>query len=106
MRSDARNALRTTHNNTTRQANMQAVDAQIDLDALIDYTIINHKTDLIYDCTTKEDRGEKDDLLTFMSGVPKSDAADICDVLAAKQAPDKNNNLKANEFNSSPCPTI
>ena len=90
--------------NTTRQANMHTVDDPIDLDALIDYTIMNHKTDMID--TSSDDPGEKDDLLAFMSGRTKSDAADIRHVLAAKQATDKNKTIKANEATSAPSPTI
>jgi hypothetical protein len=65
---------------------MHSVDNQIDLDALVDYTIINHQTDLTD--TTNEGNEVKDELLAFMSGRTKSYAADICHVLAAKQAPD------------------
>ena len=57
---------------------------QIDLDALIDYTVMNHKTEMID--TTSGDTREKDDHLAFMPGRTKSNAADICHVPAAKHA--------------------
>jgi hypothetical protein len=43
--------------NNTRQANMHNVDEQVDLDALIDYTIMNHKAEMVD--TTGNDNGEK-----------------------------------------------
>jgi hypothetical protein len=85
-------------NPNTRQVNAHHMEDLINLDDLIDYTIMSHKID---STDVGNDPKNSDDLLAFMAGT-KSDAGDICKVLAAKQASEKNKNRKAREAASVP----
>jgi hypothetical protein len=66
-------------NPNTRQVNIHHVEDPINLDALIDYTIMSHKID---STDVGNDTKNSEDLSAFMAGT-KSDASDISKVLAA-----------------------
>jgi hypothetical protein len=85
-------------NPNTRQVNARHVEDPINLDDLIDYTIMSRK---IYSTDVENDPSNSYDLLAFMTGT-KSDAGDIRKALAAKQASEENNNRKALEAASVP----
>ena len=82
------------------QVNVHHVEDLINLDDLIDFTVMSHKTEMNDPEDTKSN-DNSDDLLAFMAGT-KSDAGDIRKVLAAKRTPDKSTTRKANEANSVP----
>jgi hypothetical protein len=85
-------------NPITRQVNVHHVEDPINLNDLIDYTVMRHKID---STDVGNDPKNSDDLLAFMAGTT-SDAGDIRKVLAAKQASEKNKNRKAHEAASVP----
>jgi Reverse transcriptase (RNA-dependent DNA polymerase) len=84
--------------NAPRQANMHTFEETVNLDDLIDYTVMNHTT-----VSTDNKVDEKgDDLLAYMAGRTSSDAGDIRHVLAAKQSSEKTQNRKVHEADSTP----
>ena len=81
-----------------RQANVHSMEETVNLDDLIDYTVMNHTTVSTDDKV--DDKG--DELLAYMAGRTSSDAADIRHVLAAKQSSEKTKNRKVHEANATP----
>jgi hypothetical protein len=85
---------------------MHDVDTFVDLDHLIDYATIKHKTavtDAEAHSNADEDGGSE--LLACMAG-RKSSCGDVWQVLASKQTPDKNKKRHVNEENSAPSSVV
>jgi hypothetical protein len=85
-----------------RRVNMHPIDDFIDLDHIIDYTVMKHDVDYadpIDDSKADNDGGNE--LLAYMAG-QKSACGDVRRVLASKQTPGKNKKLQANENTSTP----
>jgi hypothetical protein len=81
---------------------MYSVDSWVDLDHIIDYTVMKH----VVDYNDPNDDGKVDDnggteLLVYMSD-QKSPCGDVRQVLASKQTPDKNKKRQVHENNSTP----
>jgi hypothetical protein len=73
---------------TTRRANTHNVETYIDLDSIIDNTILYEEAEPNNDNDVPPGTTEgNSDLLAYMAG-QQSSSGDICQVLAAKQAPD------------------
>ena len=81
-----------------RQANQHSIEEHVNLDDLIDYTVMNHNTNLIDDSSNQAQDNSDTALLAYMSGRTNPDAGDIRQVLAAKRTSDRPKpNHKANE---------
>jgi hypothetical protein len=73
---------------TTRRANTHNIETYIDLDSIIDNAILYEEAEPNNDNDVPPGTTEgNSDLLAYMAG-QQSSSGDICQVLAAKQAPD------------------
>jgi hypothetical protein len=70
------------------QANLHHIEEQVNLDTLIDYTIMSHKGNTT-NHNGEEDGDNDDTLLAYMAGRNASDASDIRHVLAANHTQNK-----------------
>jgi hypothetical protein len=81
---------------------MHDVETYIDLDSMIHYTISKHGVDYVDPNEIGKDSDNcSTELLAYMAG-QKSSSGDIRQVLASKQAPDKNKKRQVNEGTSDP----
>jgi hypothetical protein len=79
----------------TRRANMHSIDSSVDLDAIIEYSVMEHKDHTRDDDADKDDNAESTDLLAYMAG-QHSSSGDIREVPAAKKVPSKQKSREGN----------
>jgi hypothetical protein len=90
---------------TTCRANTHNIETYIDLDSIIDHAIMYEESEPNNDNDVPPGTNESNnDLLAYMAG-QQSSSGDICLVLAAKRAPDKQKKRQVNESTSVP-PTL
>jgi hypothetical protein len=89
-------------NPVTRRDNTHNIDNYIDIDNVIDNSMINQGDDTISDNEIKADTNEStNNLLAYMAGQLTS-SGDICQVLATKRARDKQKKRQVDESASAP----
>jgi hypothetical protein len=84
-----------------QRANMHSIDSYVDLDAIIEYAVMEHEVHTGDDNADKDDNAEGTDLLAYMSG-QHSSSEDIRQVLAAKKVTSKQKKRQVNEGNLAP----
>jgi hypothetical protein len=81
---------------------MHDVETFVDLDSMIDYAVLKHEVDHVDPNAIEKDSDNcGTELLAYMAG-QKSSSGDIWQVLASRQAPDKNKKCQVNEGTSAP----
>jgi hypothetical protein len=86
-----------------RQANLHKIDDMVNLDDIIDYTVMNHDVYPQDDKDLKDDNPKDNALLAYMAGrASNTSPGDIRQVLATNCSTNKNKTRKANESNSAP----
>ena len=84
-----------------RQGNIHEVNDVVNIDDIIDYTVMKHDVNVANTETSSPDVSTENDLLAFMAG-RESSAGGLLQVLASKRSQEKSKPRKAHETNSVP----